>query len=66
MSRTFRILLALAALASLSACTIVPPRVDYVGPRVEIIRPAPYYAPPPYYAPAPYYYGERRRHGHRW
>lgn len=68
MPRIFKTLLPLAVLVSLSACTVVPPRVDYVGPRVEIIGPTPYYAPPPYYVPAPsyYYYEGRRRHGRPW
>lgn len=67
MSRILKILLPLAALASLSACTVVPPRVDYIGPHVEIIGPTPYYAPAPYYVPAPYYYERRHHHhGRRW
>ena len=66
MSRILKIAAALAVLASLGACTVVPPRVAYSGPSVGIVvGPAPYYAAPyyaapyyaaPYYAaPAPYY-----------
>lgn len=60
MPRLAKLILSFAAVAGLAACTIVPPRVEYVGPRVEIVRPAPYYAPTPYYAPPPYYYRDRR------
>lgn len=52
-------LLTIAAL-SLPACTVVPPQVYYSGPRVEIVRPQPYYATP-YYAP---YYAPRYEHRH--
>ena len=51
MSRILKIAAALAVLASLGACTVVPPRVAYSGPSVGIVvGPAPYYAAP-YYAP---------------
>jgi len=56
MSRILKIAAALAVLASLGACTVLPPQVAYTGPSVGIVvGPAPYYsAPAPYYA-APYY-----------
>ncbi|MFY9723503.1 MAG: hypothetical protein WAJ82_13320 [Azonexus sp.] len=51
MSRILKIAAALAVLASLGACTVLPPQVAYSGPSVGIVvGPAPYYA-----APAPYY-----------
>jgi len=73
MSRILKIAAALAVLASLGACTVVPPRVAYSGPSVGIVvGPAPYYAAPsPYYAPAPYYappargYWRRPGYGYR-
>jgi hypothetical protein len=73
MSGMLKIAVSLVALAGLSACTVVPPRVAYSGPSVGIVAvgPTPYYAAPaPYYvAPTPYYaapaYGTYwRRHGH--
>ncbi len=65
MSRILKIAAALAVLASLGACTVVPPRVAYSGPSVGIVvGPAPYYAAPaPYYAP-PAYGGYWRRPGY--
>ena len=76
MSRIVKIAASLAMVASLAACTVIPPQVAYAGPAVGVVtvRPAPYYIPyGPYYAPsAPYYappyyrgyYGYRRRHRH--
>jgi hypothetical protein len=72
MSRILKIAAALAVLASLGACTVVPPRVAYSGPSVGFVSvgPAPYYAAPtpyyaaPYYA-APAYGGYWRRGGYR-
>jgi hypothetical protein len=56
MSRILKIAAALAVLASLGACTVLPPQVAYSGPSVGIsVGPAPYYATPYYAAPAPYY-----------
>ena len=58
MTKFLKITAALALLASLGACTVVPPQVAYSGPSVGIVTvaPAPYYRPAPYYyAPAPYY-----------
>ena len=50
MSRILKIAAALAVLASLGACTVLPPQVAYSGPSVGIsVGPAPYYATP-YYA----------------
>ena len=37
MSRILKIAAALAVLASLGACTVVPPRVAYSGPSVGIV-----------------------------
>lgn len=61
-----KILLSLLAAGSLAACTVVPPRVDYVGARVEIGRPMPYVAAPPVYytPPPPNYYPAPRPYGH--
>ena len=61
-----KMLLSILAASSLAACTVVPPRVDYVGARVEIGRPMPYVvAPPVYYTPpAPSYYPAPRPYGH--
>lgn len=75
MNRTLKLATALAAFASLGACTVVPAQVGYSGPNVGIVAvaPAPYYRPPPpYYAPRPYYVpppyrpwrGPRHGHGH--
>jgi len=66
MSRILKIAAALAVLASLGACTVVPPRVAYIGPSVGIVvGPAPYYAAPaPYYAPPAYGYGRRPGYGY--
>lgn len=73
MAKFLKISALLAVLASLGACTVVPPQVAYTGPSVGIVTvgPAPYYRPPPaYYAPAPAYYGQPpgywrgRGHGH--
>lgn len=72
MSRILKITAALVMLASLSACTVVPPQVAYTGPSIGIVSvgPAPYYrAPPPYYAPPPrgYWRGHGHGYGHqRW
>ena len=72
MSRILKIAAALAVLASLGACTVVPPRVAYSGPSVGIVvGPAAYYAAPYYAAPAPYYAapaygGYWRRGGNRY
>jgi len=71
MSRILKIAAALAVLASLGACTVLPPQVAYTGPSVGIVvGPAPYYsAPAPYYAApyyaAPAYGGYWRRGGNR-
>jgi hypothetical protein len=67
MSKILKITAALAVLASLGACTVIPPQVAYSGPSVGIVAvgPAPYYAAPaPYYA-APAYGGYWRRGGYR-
>ena len=66
MSRILKIAAALAVLASLGACTVVPPRVAYSGPSVGIVvGPAPYYAAPaPYYAPPAYGYSRRPGYGY--
>lgn len=76
MSKLLTITAALALLASLGACTVVPAQVGYSGPSVGIVTtvgPAPYYRPAPYYyGPAPYYgppghrhwRGNGHRHGH--
>ncbi len=70
MSGILKIAAALTVLASLGACTVIPPQVAYAGPSVGIVAvgPTPYYA-----APAPYYgppaHGHWRRHGYgyrRW
>jgi hypothetical protein len=75
MSRILKIAASLAVLASLTACTVIPPQVAYTGPAVGVVTvgPAPYYVAPsgPYYARPPYhaqppyrgYHGYR--HGHR-
>lgn len=77
MSRILKIAAALTVLASLGACTVIPPQVAYTGPSVGvgigIVGPAPYYAAPaPYYvAPTPYYappahgYWRRQGYGYR-
>ncbi len=73
--------LVLTALATMAGCTVVPAQMAYTGPRVEIVRPAPYvYYPPalyqpridvvrpapyPYYQPAPYYESHREHRRHR-
>ena len=66
MTRILKIAAALAVLASLGACTVVPPRVAYSGPSVGIVvGPAPYYAAPaPYYAPPAYGYLRRPGYGY--
>jgi hypothetical protein len=67
MSKILKIAAALAVLASLGACTVIPPQVAYSGPSVGIVAvgTAPYYAAPaPYYA-APAYGGYWRRGGYR-
>jgi hypothetical protein len=65
MSRILKIAAALAVLASLGACTVLPPQVAYSGPSVGIaVGPAPYYAAPYYAAPAPYY--ARPAYGGYW
>jgi hypothetical protein len=67
MSKILKIAAALAVLASLGACTVIPPQLAYSGPSVGIVAvgPAPYYAAPaPYYA-APAYGGYWRRGGYR-
>ena len=72
MSRIVKIAASLAVLASLTACTVIPPQVAYTGPAVGVVTvgPAPYYYAPsgPYYARPPYrgyYYGHRHGHGYR-
>ena len=66
MTKILKIAAALAVLASLGACTVIPPQVAYSGPSVGIVAvgPARYYAAPaPYYA-RPAYGGYWRRHGY--
>ena len=67
MSRILKIAAALAVLASLGACTVLPPQVAYTGPSVGIVvGPAPYYAAPaPYYAPPARGYWRRHGYGYR-
>ena len=67
MSRILKIAAALAVLASLGACTVLPPQVAYTGPSVGIVvGPAPYYsAPAPYYAPPARGYWRRHGYGYR-
>ncbi len=56
MSKLLKIAAALTVLFGLTACTVVPAQVGYVGPDVAVVaRPAPYYG-----APGPYYYGPPR------
>jgi hypothetical protein len=65
-------ILAIAALAGLSACTVYPdgttvvhspPAATYVAPAPVYVAPAPVYRPyyQPYYAPRPYYYNRYYR-----
>ena len=57
MIKALKVVTALALLASVTACTIIPPQVAYTGPAVVVgVRPAPYYGP---------YYGHERWE-HRW
>ena len=67
MSRILKMAAALAVLASLGACTVLPPQVAYTGPSVGIVvGPAPYYAAPaPYYAPPARGYWRRHGYGYR-
>ena len=68
MSKLLKIAAVLAVLASLGACTVVPPQVAYSGPSVGIVTvaPAPYYRPPPaFYAPPPRPYWGGYGHGYR-
>jgi hypothetical protein len=66
MSKILTIAATLALLASLGACTVLPPQVAYSGPSVGIVvGPAPYYtAPAPYYAPPAYGYWRRPGYGY--
>ena len=68
MSRIVKIAVSLAMLASVTACTVIPPQIAYTGPAIGIVavRPAPYYSAP-YYGPQPYYrgYGYGHQHGYR-
>ncbi len=59
MKKVLKVVLAAITLTSLTACMVVPPRVDYVGPRVGVIAPYPTYQQP--------YYGRpmRPHHYHR-
>lgn len=64
MSKLVKTAITLAALMSLGACTVVPPRVAYTPPAVVIgAPPAPYYGGyyggPAYMPPPPRYYGYR-------
>ena len=68
MSKLLKIAAVLAVLASLGACTVIPPQVAYSGPSVgvAVVAPAPYYRPPPaYYAPPPRPYWGGYGHGYR-
>lgn len=67
MSKLLKIAAVLAVLASLGACTVIPPQVAYTGPSVGVVvAPAPYYRPPPaYYAPPPRPYWGGYGHGYR-
>ena len=56
MKKVLKVVLATIILTSLTACMIVPPRAEYVGPRVGIVAPYPIYQRP--------YYGEPMRHSH--
>lgn len=69
MTKLLKSALVLTALATMAGCTVVPPQMAYTGPRVEVVRPAPYpYYPPASYQPrieivrpVPYPYTRRRR-----
>ena len=54
MSRILKIAVSLAMLASVTACTVIPPQIAYTGPAIGVVavRPAPYYGGP-YYGPRP-------------
>ncbi len=64
--------IALATLASLTACAVVPPQVVYTGPRVALVAPPPprvevYPAYPVYPVyPAPYYGRPHHRDHFHW
>lgn len=56
MKRAMSGVLATIILVSLTACMIVPPRAEYIGPRIDFPAPYPIYRQP--------YYGEPWRHSH--
>lgn len=49
-----KLLAAVALLTTLGACTIVPPRFAYTGPRITLLPPRAFVAPPQHFSP--YYY----------
>lgn len=58
MKKVLNAILAALVLSSLSACVVVPPHAEYVGPRVPVV------APYPVYQPSYYYYGDPAPHRH--
>ena len=50
--------LAMLIIASLTACMIVPPRAEYVGPRIGVVAPYPIYQQP--------YDGDHWRHSRHY
>ena len=70
MTKLMKTALVLISIAGMTGCAITPPSFAYVGPRIEVVRPAPYYVQPspyyaPYYDPSPYYRHYGYGHG-RW
>jgi hypothetical protein len=61
MSGILKIAAALTVLASLGACTVIPPQVAYTGPSVGIVA----VGPTPYYAAPAHGYWRRPGYGYR-
>jgi len=57
MKKVLNCVLATIILTGLSACVVVPPHAEYVGPRATVVAPYPVYEQR--------YYGEPERHHHR-
>jgi hypothetical protein len=64
MKRILKVVLATFILTGLSACVLVPPHAEYIGPRATIVAPYPGY--PPYYGEPMHYHHEYRDWDRRW
>ena len=65
MKKVLNYVLATIILTSLTACVIVPPHAEYVGPRVSVFAPYPVYGQP-YYGEPMHHHDSHREWDRRW